>query len=225
MEELNNPGRITVINPNSSEAVTQSIDKALDPLRWAGGPVIDCLTLTEGPPGIETQFHVDGVIAPLSELIRTEDAETDAFVIACFSDPGLHSAREITSSSVFGIGESAYSMALNLGERFGVIAILPESVILQQRYIRQMGLSQRYAASLALNTGVGGLESDAAGDQLLAAGRVLIDTHGADVLILGCAGMARFRQGIGAELNVPVIDPCQAATIQAVASVCLAVSS
>jgi Asp/Glu/hydantoin racemase len=39
---------------------------------------------------------------------------------------------------------------------------------------------------------------------------VLIDTHGADVLILGCAGMARFRQGIATELNVPVIDPCQA---------------
>ena len=54
MEELNSPGRITVINPNSSQAVTQSIDKALDPLRWAGGPLIDCLTLAEGPPGIET---------------------------------------------------------------------------------------------------------------------------------------------------------------------------
>ena len=168
---------------------------------------------------------MDGVVAPLSDLIRTEDATTDAFVIACFSDPGLHSAREITSSSVFGIAESAYSMALNLGEKFGVIAILPESVIRQQRYIRQMGLSQRYAASLALNTGVSGLESDAAGDQLLAAGRVLIDAHGADVLILGCAGMARFRQKIATELSVPVIDPCQAATIQAVASVRLGVAS
>ena len=225
MDKSNPTGRITIINPNSSEAVTKSIDEAVDPLRWSEGPVIDCLTLKEGPPGIETQCHVDGVVAPLSDLIRKEDATTDSFVIACFSDPGLHSAREITSSSVFGIAESAYSMALNLGEKFGVIAILPGSVIRQQRYIRQMGLSQRYAASLALNTGVGGLERDAAGDQLLAAGRVLIDTHGADVLILGCAGMARFRQGIATELNVPVIDPCQAATIQAVASVRLAVSS
>ena len=225
MDKSKSTGRITIINPNSSEAVTKSIDEAVDPLRWSDGPVIDCLTLKEGPPGIETQCHVDGVVAPLSDLIRKEDATTDSFVIACFSDPGLHSAREITSSSVFGIAESAYSMALNLGEKFGVIAILPGSVIRQQRYIRQMGLSQRYAASLALNTGVGGLESDAAGDQLLAAGRVLIDTHGADVLILGCAGMARFRQGIATELNVPVIDPCQAATIQAVASVRLAVSS
>ena len=225
MEETSNPVRITVINPNSSDTVTQSIDKALDPLRWTGGPVIDCLTLREGPPGIETQCHVDGVISPLSDLIRAEDATTSAFVIACFSDPGLHSAREITSSAVFGIAESAYSMALNLGEKFGVIAILPGSVIRQQRYIRQMGLSQRYAASLALNTGVGGLEGDSAGDQLVAAGRVLIDTHGADVLILGCAGMARFRERIATELNVPVIDPCQAATIQAVASALLAVSA
>ena len=225
MEETSNPVRITVINPNSSDTVTQSIDKALDPLRWTGGPVIDCLTLREGPPGIETQCHGDGVISPLSDLIRAEDATTSAFVIACFSDPGLHSAREITSSAVFGIAESAYSMALNLGEKFGVIAILPGSVIRQQRYIRQIGLSQRYAASLALNTGVSGLEGDSAGDQLVAAGRVLIDTHGADVLILGCAGMARFRERIATELNVPVIDPCQAATIQAVASVLLAVSA
>ena len=225
MEETSNPVRITVINPNSSDTVTQSIDNALDPLRWTGGPVIDCLTLREGPPGIETQCHVDGVISPLSDLIRAEDATTSAFVIACFSDPGLHSAREITSSAVFGIAESAYSMALNLGEKFGVIAILPGSVIRQQRYIRQIGLSQRYAASLALNTGVSGLEGDSAGDQLVAAGRVLIDTHGADVLILGCAGMARFRERIATELNVPVIDPCQAATIQAVASVLLAVSA
>ena len=141
MEETSNPVRITVINPNSSDTVTQSIDKALDPLRWTGGPVIDCLTLREGPPGIETQCHVDGVISPLSDLIRAEDATTSAFVIACFSDPGLHSAREITSSAVFGIAESAYSMALNLGEKFGVIAILPGSVIRQQRYIRQIGLS------------------------------------------------------------------------------------
>ena len=63
MEETSNPVRITVINPNSSDTVTQSIDKALDPLRWTGGPVIDCLTLREGPPGIETQCHVDGVIS------------------------------------------------------------------------------------------------------------------------------------------------------------------
>ena len=46
--------RIVVINPNSSAAVTAAIDRALAPLRMEGGPEIDCVTLREGPPGIET---------------------------------------------------------------------------------------------------------------------------------------------------------------------------
>ena len=62
--------RILVINPNSTEAVTRGIDEAVEPLRMAGGPAIDCVTLKEGPPGIETQQHVDGVVAPLLRLVR-----------------------------------------------------------------------------------------------------------------------------------------------------------
>jgi len=215
-------GRVVVINPNSSEVVTASIDDALDPLRTADGPVIDCLTLAEGPPGIETQCHVDGVVGPMCEIIRREDARADAFVVACFSDPGLHSAREVASSPVFGIAESAYSTALNLGEAFGVIAILPGSVVRQQRYVRQLGLSGRYAASLSLGTGVAGLEGEETGDRLIEVGHALINQHGADVLILGCAGMARFRSQVAGTLEVPVIDPSQAAVVQAVAAVRLA---
>ena len=69
MEDLNKPGRITVINPNSSDAVTESIDKALDPLRWAGGPVIDCLTLSEGPPGIETPVSYTHLTLPTNREV------------------------------------------------------------------------------------------------------------------------------------------------------------
>ena len=89
--------KILVINPNSSETVTRGIDLAMEPLRIAGGPGIDCVTLKEGPPGIETQQHVDGVIAPMLRLVREKEAEYAAFVVACYSDPGLHSVREATS--------------------------------------------------------------------------------------------------------------------------------
>ena len=123
---------------------------------------------------------------------------------------------------MFGIAESAYSTALNLGEAFGVIAILPGSVVRQQRYVRQLGLSGRYAASLSLGTGVAGLEGEETGDRLIEVGHALINQHGADVLILGCAGMARFRSQVAGALEVPVIDPSQAAVVQAVAAVRLA---
>jgi Asp/Glu/hydantoin racemase len=212
--------RIVVINPNSSEAVTDGIDRALAPLRFADGPELDCRTLAEGPPGIESQRHVDGVIGPLCAMIEREDNAADAFVIACFSDPGLQSARETTTRPVLGISEAAMSAALNLGERFGIIAILPASVDRHRRYIRQLGLEQRFAADLPLGVGVTGLSAGReVEDRMAAVGERLIEGHGADVVIMGCAGMAQYRAPLEARLGVPVVDPTQAAVAQAIGAV------
>ncbi len=98
--------RILVINPNSTVAVTEDIDRALAPLRFQGGPGIECLTLAEGPPAIETQRHGESVVLPLCRLIEGHDNRASAFVIACFSDPGVAEAREATAKPVFGIAES-----------------------------------------------------------------------------------------------------------------------
>lgn len=213
--------RIVVVNPNSSEAVTRGIDEAVAPLRFAEGPTIDCLTLAEGPPGVETQAHVDGVVGPLCQLIRREDNRADAFVIACFSDPGLYSARETTRRPVFGISAAAMTAALNLGERFGIIAILPASVSRHRRYIHQMGLQHRFAGELPLGLGVTelGNDPDAVAERMCETGARLAEECGADVLILGCAGMARYRPLMEERLGLPVIDPSQAATAQALAAV------
>ncbi|HJM91917.1 MAG TPA: aspartate/glutamate racemase family protein [Alphaproteobacteria bacterium] len=212
--------RIVVINPNSSVDVTAGIDAAMAPLRFADGPVIDCLTLAEGPPGIETQRHVDGVVGPLCELIEREDNGADAFVVACFSDPGLHSAREATARPVMGISESSITTALTLGERFGIIAILPAGVARHQRYIRQMGLEGRMAGDRPIGIGVTGLgDEDEVEGRMTSVGRRLIEEDGADVLIMGCAGMARYRGRLEDSLGVPVIDPSQAAVAQAIAAV------
>ena len=148
------PDRIVVINPNSTEAVTQAIDEAMAPLRLVGGPEIVCRTLREGPPGVESQRDADSVIAPLCRAIAAEDAEAAAFVIACFSDPGLHSAREVTGKPVLGIAECGILTALTLGHRFGVLAILARSVPRHLRYIAAMGITQRLAGDLPIGLGV-----------------------------------------------------------------------
>src|SRR3954471_1888485 len=84
--------RILVINPNSSASVTAAIDDAVVPLRIAGGPDIEVVGLAEGPPGISSQRDADSVVMPLVNRVSRDDA--DAFVLACFSDPGLHAVRE-----------------------------------------------------------------------------------------------------------------------------------
>src|SRR5262245_48825920 len=106
-----NRARIRVVNPNSNEAVTSGIDAALEPLRFADGPEIVCSTLSEGPLGIETQADVESVTLPLRRLVEA-DNRSDAFVIACYSDPGLHLCREGTSRPVFGIAECGVLTAL-----------------------------------------------------------------------------------------------------------------
>jgi allantoin racemase len=211
--------RIVVINPNSSGAVTAAIDRALAPLRMAGGPAIDCVTLAEGPPGIETQAHVEQVVQPLRRLVL-ERSDAAAFVIACFSDPGLQLCREATARPVLGIAECGLLTALTRGERFGILAILPTSLPRHLRYVRQLGLGDRFAGDLPLGLGVVELaERERTLERMQEVGVQLRDRHGADVLVLGCAGMADCRAPLQAALEVPVIDPTQAAVGMALGAV------
>jgi allantoin racemase len=207
---------IVVINPNSTEAVTEAIDAAMAPLRLAGGPDIVCQTLREGPPGIESQHDSDSVIEPLCRAIAAQDNAACAFVIACFSDPGLHSAREATAKPVLGIAECGILTALTLGHRFGVISILAKSVPRHLRYIGTMGLGDRLAGDLPIELGVTELgDARTTLGRMKEVGKRLRDAHGADVLVMGCAGMARYRDELEAAVQVPVVEPTQAAVTMA----------
>ena len=212
--------KILVINPNSTEAVTKGIDEAMAPLRMAGGPEIECVTLKEGPPGIETQQHVDGVIAPMAKLVRERQGDYAAFVIACYSDPGLFSVREATTKPVLGISECGVLTALTLGHKFGVIAILQKSIPRHLRYLGAMGVMDRLAAELPIGLGVTELSDEKKTfGRMVEVGKALRDAHGANVIVMGCAGMARYRTPLHAELGIPVVEPSQAAVGMAIARV------
>ena len=212
--------RILVINPNSTEAVTRGIDEAVEPLRIPGGPGIDCVTLKEGPPGIETQQHVDSVVSPLLSLIQKNEKQYAAFVIACYSDPGLHSAREATPKPVLGISECGILTALTLGQRFGVIAILQKSIPRHLRYVGAMGVSERLAAELPVGIPVVELSDEKKTfARMVEVGKALRQDHGADVVVMGCAGMARYRKPLQDEIGIPVVEPTQAAVAMAIGRV------
>jgi allantoin racemase len=208
-------GDILVINPNSNPAVTAGFDQALDALRFAEGPAIRCATLAEGPFGIESQRDVETVALPLRRMVEADNA-ADAFVIACYSDPGLHLCREGTRRPVFGIAECAVLTALARGDRFGVIALAQKSIRRHARYLRQMGLIERLAGERSLDLSVAETASEGTLKRMVEAGRALIDEDGADVVVMGCAGMARHRRPLEDALGVPVIDPTQAAVAMAI---------
>lgn len=212
--------RILVINPNSTAAVTRGIDEAMAPLRMQGGPAIECVDIPEGPSGIETQEHVDSIIAPISRLIRSREQDCSAFVIACYSDPGIHSAREATKKPVLGIAESGIYTAMTLGQKFGVIAILARSIPRHLRYVGALGVADRLAAEVPVGLPVVELSDEKKTfGRMVDAGRALRDTHGANVVVMGCAGMAKYRKPLQDELGIPVVEPTQAAVGMAIGRV------
>jgi allantoin racemase len=214
---------IYVINPNSFDAVTAAIDRAVDPLRPGSGLDIVCLTLDEGPPGIQTQRDVDGVVAPLLKRAASLESRSAAFVIACFSDPGLHALREQSARPVLGIAECGILTALTLGQRFGIIAILPASIPRHLRYVGAMGVSDRLAGDLAINIDVAGLANEAVTfAKMRDCGRQLREIHGADVIVMGCAGMVKYQVALERDIGIPVVEPTQAAVTMAIGRVRLA---
>ena len=115
--------------------------------------------------------------------------------------------------------------ALTLGQRFGVIAILPASIPRHLRSFGAMGVLDRLAGDRALGLSVTDLVDPAKSlDAMIATGKRLRDEDGANVLIMGCAGMAQYRGTLETEIGLPVVEPCQAAGAMALGQIALNLS-
>ena len=203
--------QILVINPNSNQDVTKGMAKELQSFNFSGGPAIVCEYLPQGPFGIESQADVESVKLPLRNIV-SERKDIDAFVIACYSDPGLQVCREATVRPVFGIQECGVLTAMAQGDRFGVIALQESSIRRHLLYLRQMGVTGRFAKERAANLSV---EECATGiktfEKLCTVSHQLRDEDQADTIILGCAGMTSHRSRLESKIGIPVIDPVKAA--------------
>ena len=198
--------RILVINPNSSEAVTQGIAEALAPL----GDVFDVVRRADGPEMIRTDEDVARAAQAFATRVAGEQA--DGYITACFSDPGLDQARDVTDVPVIGAQEAAVLEACARAERFGIIALSERAIPRHLKRIEAMGLMDRLVAELPLSD-VSAADSghDAAVyGQILALAGMLRD-QGAGAVVLGCAGMAGLVARLEADLGIPVIDPVAAA--------------
>lgn len=203
--------KILVINPNSNQRVTDGFARALAPFDIGGTLQITCGTLEEGPFGIETDEHIRQVVAPLKRAILAQGGY-DAYVIACYSDPGLDACRALTRAPVLGIQLSALAVARSLDRKFGVLAIGQPSIRRHLAYIEELGLGGQLAAERPLGISVEQAAGDASVFETLEqTGRLLVERDGAQVVILGCAGLAAHRLALEQALGVPVIEPVQAA--------------
>jgi allantoin racemase len=137
--------------------------------------------------------------------------DVDGVVLACFGDPGLYSLKEACNKPVIGIAEASMSMALLLGNRFGILVGMRRAVELMDNLVRTYGLEARYAGSESLDMRVLDFDKDRTVTlEALEKTSQKLRVHGAEVLLLGCAGLTGFVDDLQKRVAMPVIDPVEA---------------
>jgi allantoin racemase len=199
--------RILVVNPNTSVEMTRDIHA--EATRYARpGTEVETVSPAWGPRSIEG--HYDDILAAAAtlEVVRERAADFDGVAIACFGDPGLFAAREVSPVPVVGIAEASMLVACTVAHRFSVVTVLPRVKPWIEDTVRLHGLEARCASVRTTPLTVLDCERDptAAERELVREGRLAVEEDGAEAICLGCAGMGPLDKPVEAALGVPVLD-------------------
>lgn len=207
---------IYVVNASSrtDTGITEDLARSLAWAEAPGLPAISCVTLEDGPNGIAGAADSDRAIPAVLRFIEAKNKlpGTAGFVIACFSDPGVFSGRELTRKPVVGIAEAGYMAALSMGDLIGTIGVSGGAGGKGMRIARQLGILDRIAGHAGLGLDYGDLKTpEKVLGRLVEAGERLRTEKGAQSLLFAGAGLARYVAPLEEATGLPVIDPTQAA--------------
>ncbi len=198
--------RLALINPNTTEQHTTEMAAAATAV-LPGGAEVKALTAQRGPSSIETAAEEVIAAAEVLQLVR-DHRGVDAYLIACFSDPAVEAARELTDAPVVGIGESAYRAVLMLARRFAVITTLPRGVPDIEDGMASLGVRHKCVGVLSLGIPVSeqGGEFGETNEAIVAAGQRAVQDLGAEALVLACGGMAQVEAIVRERVGVPATN-------------------
>ena len=152
--------RLLVINPNTSLSMTNQIRTALESIKRQDTD----LTVTcpdRGPETIESAYDEAYAIPPTLEIVKKANQDGyDAVILACFSDPGLDAAKEISSIPVIGIEETTLHMAAILGAKFSIMTPRKQRIPSKVEHVHLRGLSHFLASVRSLDLTVAETEAD-----------------------------------------------------------------
>ena len=205
--------KIMVINPNTSQSMTDHLRRELEQIKRVD-TYLTVVCPDEGPVTIESAYDEAQAIPPTLRLVERANREGyDAVIVACFSDPGLEAAREVSEILVMGIMEASLHSAAFLGAKFTILTPLPKRIPHKEKDVRRFKLEHHLASVRALGMTVAETDADPVRTQqrILEVARLAAEQDGAEVVILGCAGMVGYGEAIGRELGLAVVDPSSVA--------------
>jgi allantoin racemase len=201
--------KIMVINPNTSESMTNHLRAELMGIKRVDTE-LTVVCADKGPETIESAYDEAHAIPPTLELVKRANREGyDAVILACFSDPGLEAAKEISEIPVIGIEESTLHVAAMLGARFSVMTPRKERIAARREHVYMRGMDHFLASVRSLDLSVAETDADPerTKKRVLEVARLAAEDDGAEIIILGCAGMAGYAPELESKLGVKVLDP------------------
>jgi allantoin racemase len=203
--------RILIINPNSDTGMTEAIQESAE--AYAGGAFeVETASVPDAPRFLES-YEDEILCGPgVMRILKENEEAFDAFVIACHSDSHLDAAREATFKPVIGIGEASMKLASFLGHNFSVVTTHQHSVPGKLRQVRAYHLQDLLVSIRAPEAGEEGW-NDA--DLFMELSRRAMKEDGAEVIVLGCAGLSGMDRMIREALGIPVLDGVACALILA----------
>jgi allantoin racemase len=202
-----------VINPNTTAGMTATVGEAARRIAAPGTEIV-ATQPAHGPVSIESHFdEAISVVGVLEEVLAGEREGANAYVIACFGDPGLMAARELTRAPVIGIAEAAFHMASLISTRFSIVTTLGRTGIIAEHLLSQYGFQHHCRRVRAAEIPVLDLEENtgAALDRIIRECRRARDEDGIGAIVLGCGGMADLTDEISREVGLPVVEGVTAA--------------
>jgi allantoin racemase len=215
--------RILVVNPNTTEAMTQRLVDVGHAVASPGTDLVP-LTATRGVPYIATraEAQIGGAIA--LEMLARHHRDADAAIIAAFGDPGLLGARELYDIPIVGMAEASMLAACMLGRRFAIVTFARALGPWYEDCVAAHGLSHRCAGIRMLEVDIQSIADvqDEKEAVLVDLANRAVTENEADVLILGGAPLAGLAAKVRDRIPVPIVDQIQASVKMAEMLVSLA---
>ena len=194
--------KILIINPNSSKKMTGAIQQTAQ--QFAGGEFEVETKSTPGAPEFIETYEDQVKAAPgMIQLLRENEVKFDAFIVACHCDPNLDTMKEITVKPIVGIGEASMKIASMLGHKFSVISTAKHSVPNKEALIHKYFLHASLASVKAPSPDILNCSDE---EKLYLTAKSAVEDDMAEVIVLGCAGMAGLDKDLQGKLGVPVLD-------------------
>jgi allantoin racemase len=204
--------RILVVNVNTTESMTESIGRTA---RAAAAPGTEIVPLTPlfGAESVEGNYESYVAAVAVMQTVLRYPEPFDAVIQAGYGEHGREGLQELLDVPVVDITEAAASTAQFLGHSYSVVTTLDRAVPMIQDRLKLAGLDAKCASVRASGLAVLDLEADpeAAVEAIVSASAAAVEQDHAEVICLGCGGMADLTDRVKKRTGVPVVDGVAAA--------------